>query len=781
MLKVAKKLSQKKISKTFVSIILCVAMTLVLTVVFISVRFFKIAEDMSVSLLQDNNATLVSELSYHISFVNEIATQFTLMIFNDSTVRSVLSATAAVPDELAPITMINRIQQELIAIEFGESVLLYNGTTGAYYATDYNESNGNKDLVSFFENNYAQETFYLLPRVIASDDPNGAFKEVFTYVLLERDNTTQKITMAIALDIDKDQLLSELSLTREDGINNFMLVRTDGRVLLSGENNFYQTQYLDQDFMAALSEYENEVFGYTILGADCVVANQYIENSDWFFVNIQQSDAYLPVIFTLRNELIWAMFFAFLIAVPVTLFFARKIYNPIHRMVNQASKMAKASQLENLPKWQADELKYMDAFFDAQHKQLQTLEQQKWLQLEQNKKANIKMAVLDSGTNFSENLLKNTNHAFALNDQLLAVLLVLNHFDQYPQNGVKERNLVRYAVANIAEELMEPYGIAEVISIQSGSFVLFVKPHAGRNQLEQADEICRAIRDHIQDIFKISMSAFLDETVWRSTKLHQTYARLQHFSKYTLLYGAGVVLSVADLAEQDAQPLNYPQELEKKLLQQMIQANAQQSQEVLQAFFNAMLQQSVQSYLYCCKNLLNAYQALVEKVNENKLEKIEPPFATLFAQIDAAETSDEIFYLFSELTLTIIASIPYNTERKNTIVAENIKQFVDENYADQALCLKSLSTKFNISTGYLNTTFKSIYGFGVQKYINTVRLHYAEDLIAHTNYPIAKVVEKCGLETSSFYRLYKATFGISPKEQRLSQKTEPEKRGEAEG
>lgn len=79
------------------------------------------------------------------------------------------------------------------------------------------------------------------------------------------------------------------------------------------------------------------------------------------------------------------------------------------------------------------------------------------------------------------------------------------------------------------------------------------------------------------------------------------------------------------------------------------------------------------------------------------------------------------------------------------------------------LRIEDLCSKFYISRAQLNRKFKAYTGTSVWEYITNKRLLLARDLL-HTKDSPATACAKAGFnDYSTFYRAYKAKFGVSPK------------------
>ena len=93
---------------------------------------------------------------------------------------------------------------------------------------------------------------------------------------------------------------------------------------------------------------------------------------------------------------------------------------------------------------------------------------------------------------------------------------------------------------------------------------------------------------------------------------------------------------------------------------------------------------------------------------------------------------------------------------------ENLIEYINRNLMTIS-SLDEISEHFFISKTHLNRKFKLSTGSTVWDYIVAKRLIVAKDMLASGWKPNV-VSEKCGyLEYSSFYRAYKAQFGVSPR------------------
>lgn len=126
--------------------------------------------------------------------------------------------------------------------------------------------------------------------------------------------------------------------------------------------------------------------------------------------------------------------------------------------------------------------------------------------------------------------------------------------------------------------------------------------------------------------------------------------------------------------------------------------------------------------------------------------------------------SFDIKQLYLTVLLKELCKNISKTEDKNYLATkdENLIEYINRNLMTIS-SLDEICEHFYISKTHLNRRFKLITGSTVWDYIVVKRLIVAKDMLASGWKPNV-VGEKCGyLEYSSFYRAYKAQFGVSPR------------------
>ena len=90
---------------------------------------------------------------------------------------------------------------------------------------------------------------------------------------------------------------------------------------------------------------------------------------------------------------------------------------------------------------------------------------------------------------------------------------------------------------------------------------------------------------------------------------------------------------------------------------------------------------------------------------------------------------------------------------------------MEERYCDISFNLNSLADEMNLSSGYLSSIFKNIFGIAFQDYLNKMRMEKAKLLLLTTDLKNYEIGELIGIENFNYFNSkFKKTFGITPKE-----------------
>ncbi len=92
------------------------------------------------------------------------------------------------------------------------------------------------------------------------------------------------------------------------------------------------------------------------------------------------------------------------------------------------------------------------------------------------------------------------------------------------------------------------------------------------------------------------------------------------------------------------------------------------------------------------------------------------------------------------------------------------KQYIDANYTDSELDLKSVSNRFSYNSKYFSAAFKKMVRISFSDYLKMKRLAYAVTLIESGITNVNDLAELCGYKEAPYFsKCFKKEYGVSPK------------------
>ena len=108
--------------------------------------------------------------------------------------------------------------------------------------------------------------------------------------------------------------------------------------------------------------------------------------------------------------------------------------------------------------------------------------------------------------------------------------------------------------------------------------------------------------------------------------------------------------------------------------------------------------------------------------------------------------------------------LKYTTSKTAALLAPAI-DFIKRSYTMSNLSVSMLSEMCEISEDYFRKLFKSIFGISPIKYINSLRMSFAKELLSSEMYAVSEVAELSGYSDMCYFsRKFKEAVGVSPTE-----------------
>jgi two-component system response regulator YesN len=157
--------------------------------------------------------------------------------------------------------------------------------------------------------------------------------------------------------------------------------------------------------------------------------------------------------------------------------------------------------------------------------------------------------------------------------------------------------------------------------------------------------------------------------------------------------------------------------------------------------------------------LINTIKAAFSET-EGIMQQYEEIFSGLLKQ----KLPEALIASAKNVALELAVAIRKNKEIPRSLI-DQIIEYVNNNYFDQDLSLKTLSSRFNFAAGYLGQLMKKKTGELFSDYINGVRVEHSKALLLNTDLKANEIAEKVGFSDPHYFGIaFKKMTGNTPSE-----------------
>ena len=126
-------------------------------------------------------------------------------------------------------------------------------------------------------------------------------------------------------------------------------------------------------------------------------------------------------------------------------------------------------------------------------------------------------------------------------------------------------------------------------------------------------------------------------------------------------------------------------------------------------------------------------------------------------------------YILKPVSKTDINEISHTEKTAKDVSYSKYKDIltkkIEDKYSEISFNLNSLADEMNLSSGYLSSLFKNLFGIPFQDYLNNMRMEKAKLLLLTTDLKNYEIGELVGIENFNYFNSkFKKTFGMTPKE-----------------
>ncbi|MGP0587235.1 helix-turn-helix domain-containing protein [Paenibacillus timonensis] len=753
--------SRKYLQRILLSFMPVVAMLAIASLVLNSV-----ARDKVLSLQNDADRKLLTQLNYNIENMNGIVKDLAVSLYNDEEMIALKSG----GDYKQSILKIERLNKLVATSPYLHAIVFYNGKQGRFFSS-LNHGMDNGQLYGALEKIMASDSELPKLQLLPLDlDGGNEGIDVFAFFVYDGLTLGSVSNDVLILTVKPGWMLDNLkALNRVVDRENDMLFVTDaeGRLLMSNDRPL--PEGLDTKEVLrqiAGSEHPLDSFIYAQDGSKYKVTYLSKALNNWQIISLQDYDDVLGSVRQMRWTEIAVTFSVALLAVLLSVFFALRLYKPVGHLLALVPPPGGRPSTNS-----KDELSLIADNVTEMLGKLKGLEQERASQWNIAKQYHLR-SLISLSEHMEEPAFLRIKAQYGIDIAYPSPLrLALVQIDDAQklaqQQGSGAESLLYFAVANIGQELLGNGGSCEAADMKSGHLVFIVGGE--HEELEKLGDRFGELQNTILRYYRITFTVTLSEVFEDYRQLTQHYNLAVRRANYRMIVGKGEILEPERLrANETNEAFRVPQELERRLTEGLKSGDPEETEQAIRSWIRLLKGFSFENMYSGLLHLTVALSNTLGEMNHHNANPVSVNLQAINRRILEQETLNEIEAVLLEVVEEVLEQRRSGRENKNRLLADAVKEIIDKHYADPDLNVQKIADMLKMSSVHLGQVYKAEEGLSVVDRINEVRLAQARVYLEQQQLTVTEIMEKVGFGNESyFYRLFKRRYGATPKEYRL--------------
>ena len=631
---------------------------------------------------------------------------------------------------------LHRLKKIRLVSPYIHSVYLYNRNTHTIYCSSGTDTTGvfreedfsDQDIFPIIEQGVYKNSDFV-PRKIKGVALKSGTKAVYSYFL-----SNDFEDYVIILNV----LISNTTKLFQESDCETLIVDSNGCLLNYCQIAPVLSDVSDLEFVSGVLENKNKS-GYFFDETDSkqLIVFLNMPELDRYYIKVFDYDKINGSVLDLRNYSIVITIAVLLIGIVLAGVWARKLYLPITKMEEMLNK----AQDEN--------------------------RQNKY----KNRQAVLRL-LFDDVTIRQKNLWDKLEKYHVRCDKAGRFVLILMKIDSYnsfcKKNSLSERDLWRYAVSNIANEIAGYRYENETIEMPGNCILLLLDLTKGRGEkaggMKDIYSLCQEIQVKVEECMEISLSCVVSNE-GEFAQLPLLYQEVKEAEQYQLYFGKRCVISVADVDSQKKQNYLYSEESEKKLINALNVGNLDEADQRYAEIVNTLYFQPV-DVLYA--NLLRLFIAIGDAAAQREYQTTaKDAYNDMATELVLCEDIVEINQMFHDCFEKMIERHQNWQNSKHNHLVDKVNHIIEKDSSNKNLSLNMIADSLAMSPDYVGKLFKKYTGKSIVTRINEERIEHAKRMLLETRLPVNDISDKVGFTTDKyFFALFKKMNGITPSEYR---------------
>lgn len=361
------------------------------------------------------------------------------------------------------------------------------------------------------------------------------------------------------------------------------------------------------------------------------------------------------------------------------------------------------------------------------------------------------------------------------------VVSEINRYEQVFQDKYTrgDQNTLKFALMNVLQELSRNARLqcwTEWVSADQIA-IIFMSSDNSVDMTEQIREVAEECRSWVEQNLRISLSFGIGPIAEGIGFIRESYVAAEAVLHRKLLMNGDVVLAESsDTPQQLLETYTYLQMIAEFVKRFRMSSGQwrEQLEEIFAAFErNLLSDEDIRSFMQALLQMLSREVAVMSEQLQQELS--EENNSKRLKRLEEAETLDDVkSLLFDDLTDLFRIYVSVSETKSYKAMVNEMKSYIEEQFANPDLSLKHLSDRFQISGKHASYLFKTEFNMKFVDFVTALRMKEAEKLLLNTEQSLQDIATQVGYANAiSFGRVFKRIIGMTPGDYRRSRRDHP--------
>lgn len=737
--------------RLFLSLILCIVVTVIISSSVLYFRFDEIATNQ----MYAHNISSLTQTSKNVSIMTETAKTLSYQILSDLYISKLLNYSSPDIYDIGPAMI--QLSSYSVSIPFIDSVYVYNPASSIFFVSTTKQTYENshlsgshpkyefvdRDVVNIIDNIKDYKPFYPIARHYTADVPNSSRYSCYSFLCYDTLSSDSLNNGVVVVNISENWIRDVITAGAKTLSSDTFIIDSKGTLVSNSNNDIIMTDISEKPYIKKILD-NAQTSGYLIDEIDGVKSFITYTEPDllgWRYIRVTPYYAIFSELDSMKHNLILICSLIVLFSFILAFIVSKALSSPIDRKLIYLRKL----EIENRNRNKLLRQEFLsNMLLGRENRNLSTLK-----------------AIFEE---YEINLSPESN--------IMMLLLRIDNFNEFSlKYTMDDINLYKFALGNIVSELCSELFISETVDMGEDRIAILLNLKTSEKEFDEAEfqVLLKSINKSILDFMKISVSITVSPSGSSIEYAGVFYRQMLEASYHRLFYGHGCIINSQEIMEHKGNEYTYPMQKEKQLVDSIMCGKMDIAKNIYCEIINETVHYPYTVINFVISHLSFTIYNIVNVVQKNNSLPIDSDFSTALLLLNDSETIEEVNCKFFRVFENIKLLLDDKRSIKHENLIQSINDIVDANYMDICLCLNSIAQDLNMNPAYIGRLYKQYTLKTIPDRIVEVRMEKAKELLCKSQYSISEISKRTGFTDSSyFYKTFKREHGVTPADFRKS-------------